>query len=299
MRTRAPAKINWTLEVLGRREDGYHEIRSVMQTIDLCDEVVAERSEMSVFETVEGKRLADDDLVLRAAKALEGRVGRALPARIQLTKRIPMASGLGGGSSDAAAVLRLLNRLHELRLSEAELSEVGASVGSDVPFFAYGGTALVEGRGERVTSLPNAQQSWLAVIVPQIELANKTRTMYERLTAADYSDGLRTEKVLVAVSSDLAVNDHDTFNVFDRHVYDIVDGLEDLSLGLFVEGLFYVHIAGAGPAIFVYCDEKGWADSLAEYAVAFTGGTAEAFVVRTLGRPEATSIFAVESGSPH
>src|SRR3989442_14923891 len=103
MKTLAPAKINWTLEVLGKREDGYHEIRSVMQTIDLCDELSAELSDSPVFETAKGDPLADDDLIVRVARALEGGVGRVLSGRIRVTKRPPMASGLGRGNSDAAA----------------------------------------------------------------------------------------------------------------------------------------------------------------------------------------------------
>lgn len=307
MRTLAPAKINWTLEVLGRREDGYHEIRSVMQTIDLCDEVSAERSEVPVFETVDGERLADDDLVVQAARALEERVGRALPARIRVEKRIPVASGLGGGSSDAAAVLRLLNRLHALGLSSEELASVGTSVGSDVPFFVYGGTALVEGRGETVIALRDIGQAWLTVVVPRMEIPDKTRTMYERLTAADYTDGSSTDTVLAAVSTRVIIKEDDTFNVFDQHAYDLVEGLETLSSGLFMEGLFPVHVVGAGPGIFVYCDDEAWAQSLATYAEALTGDAratnvpnwflkADTFVVRTLSRPEATSISGTFAG---
>ena len=301
MRTVAPAKINWTLEVLGRREDGYHEIRSVMQTIDLCDEVSAERSDEARFETAEGKPLGDDDLVVRAAKALEERVGRELPARIQVQKRIPVASGLGGGSSDAAAVLRLLNRLHELRLSEAELSQVGASVGSDVSFFAYGGTAFVEGRGERVTPLPDASMAWFAIVVPRIQLPDKTRVMYTRLTASDFTDGSVTNRVVATVSSGERVNEIDTVNVFDRHAHDMVDGLEHLSHGMFMEELVEIHTVGAGPSIFAYCDDSASAESLAEYTELLTGDAraskvpdsflkADTFVAQTLTAVEATAV---------
>ena len=167
--------------MLGRREDGYHEIRSVMQTIDLCDELRAERAVESIYETLDGKALASDDLIVRAAKALEERVGGALPALIRVEKRIPVASGLGGGSSDAAATLRLLNELHGIGLSNEELAVVGAEVGSDVPFFLYGGTALVEGRGERVSALPDVEGAWLTIVVPEMEIAEKTTRMYATL----------------------------------------------------------------------------------------------------------------------
>jgi 4-diphosphocytidyl-2-C-methyl-D-erythritol kinase len=303
VRTVAPAKINWTLEVLGRREDGYHEIRSVMQTIDLCDGLWAEASEGSSFETTEGSALPDDDLIVRAAKALEERSGRPLPARICVEKRIPVASGLGGGSSDAAAVLRLLNRLHELRLPEAELSDVGASVGSDVAFFAYGGTALVEGRGERVTSLLDASAAWFTIIVPKIDLPDKTRRMYARLTPADYTDGSITGRVVAAVSNGRAMDDNDTCNAFDRANFDLDGDLQQLSDGLFMEVLSPVHTVGAGPSIFVYCDDRSRADWACDYAEAFMFNgkvgtidapdsviTVDTFVARTLKAVEATAV---------
>jgi 4-diphosphocytidyl-2-C-methyl-D-erythritol kinase len=301
MRTIAPAKINWTLEVLGRRDDGYHEIRSVMQTIDLCDELSAERSSMSVFETVEGRQLAEDDLIVRAAKALEDRVSRALPVRIRVEKRIPLASGLGGGSSDAAATLRLLNHLHGIGLSSEDLAGVGAAVGSDVPFFVYGGTALVEGRGERVTPLPDVATAWFTIVVPTVNLPDKTQGMYARLTAADYTNGSPTNRVAATVSSGRRVNEIDTVNVFDRHTHDIVDGLEHLSHGMYMEELCEVHAVGAGPSIFAYCDNSATADSLAEYTELLTGDAraskvpdsflkADTFVARTLTAVEATAV---------
>jgi 4-diphosphocytidyl-2-C-methyl-D-erythritol kinase len=301
MRTVAPAKINWTLEVLGRRDDGYHEIRSVMQTIDLCDELSAERSEAPVFEKAGGEVLDGKDLTVQAARALEEHAGRALPARIRVKKRIPVASGLGGGSSDAAAVLRLLNELHRLGVSNEDLAAVGAEVGSDVPFFLYGGTALVKGRGEHVVTLSDVEGVWLTVVVPQVEIAEKTLRMYARLTETDYTDGVLTDKVARAISSGGVINDEDVFNVFDRHVFEVLQELDELGHGLFLEGLSPVHVAGAGPAIFVYCGiearAESRADDLAAYAEAFTIGTADTFVIRTLGRSQATSVFKSQSGS--
>jgi 4-diphosphocytidyl-2-C-methyl-D-erythritol kinase len=303
MRTVAPAKINWTLEVLGRREDGYHEIRSVMQTIDLCDEVSAEPSETPVFETIEGRPLAEDDLIVRATRSLEARVGRALSARIRVEKRIPVASGLGGGSSDAAAVLRLLNELHGLGISNEDLAAVGAEVGSDVPFFVYGGTALVEGRGERVTPLADVPTAWFTVVVPRIDLPDKTRGMYARLTTDDYTDGSITGQVVAAVSNGRAIDDNDTCNAFDRANFDLDGDLQQLSDGMFMEVLSPVHTVGAGPSIFVYYDDRTRADWACDYAEAFMftckAGTidapdsfitADTFVVRSLGAAKATAV---------
>jgi 4-diphosphocytidyl-2-C-methyl-D-erythritol kinase len=152
MRLCAPAKINWTLEVLGRRNDGYHNVGSLMQTVDSCDILDISPADRLTLE-VEGERQpSQDDLVLRAATLLDGGSGRG--AHIRLDKRVPVAAGLGGGSSDAAAALRGLNELWHLGYGDARLAEIGAGIGSDVSFFVYGGTALAEGRGERVADTP-------------------------------------------------------------------------------------------------------------------------------------------------
>ena len=166
MKTVAPAKINWTLEVLGRREDGYHEIRSVMQTIDLCDELWAERSDVPSVRDDCRKAARRRRPDRSGTKALEERVGRALPARIRVEKRIPVASGLGGGSRCGGGSAAAQSAARDWAL-ERRLAGVGAEVGSDVPFFIYGGTALVEGRGERVTPLfPIVEGAWLTIVVP-------------------------------------------------------------------------------------------------------------------------------------
>ena len=167
----APAKINWTLEVLGLRDDGYHEVRTVMQTIDICDEVVLERS-AALTLSVEGDHAAtDEDHTLLAARLLGKELGRELPASIHIRKRIPVSAGLGGGSSDAAAVLRGLDALYDLDAGMERLGSVAAGIGSDVGFFLHGGTALGEGRGERILPLPDAPEAWLVVLTPPISLA--------------------------------------------------------------------------------------------------------------------------------
>ncbi|MEW6636426.1 MAG: 4-(cytidine 5'-diphospho)-2-C-methyl-D-erythritol kinase [Actinomycetota bacterium] len=163
---RAYAKVNYALEVLGRREDGYHEIRTIMQSVSLHDEVLIERAEEGFELRVEpaGARVGppETNTAYLAWKALGG----DLPVRVTLRKRIPSGSGLGGGSADAAAVLTGLSELFGLGLSAAELREVGATVGADVPFAVAGGTALAEGVGERLAALPAPPEHWLVIIMP-------------------------------------------------------------------------------------------------------------------------------------
>ncbi len=167
----AYAKLNLTLDVLGRRADGFHEIASVMQTISLHDLLVVERSDCKVFEAT-GVPVPGENLVLNAARALEAWAGRALPFRVRLHKRIPLGAGLGGGSADAAAFLWAAVRLYPLEIPEPELVRIAAAVGQDVPFFLRGGTALATGAGSTVEALPSLSPSWaFLVATPPVQVS--------------------------------------------------------------------------------------------------------------------------------
>jgi len=159
----AHAKLNLRLEVLGRRPDGQHEVRTLMQAISLHDLLIAERAPRTSLEGGVG----EDDLVLRAQRALEAAVGRHLPARFRLVKRIPAGAGLGGGSSDAAAALRALRRLYEL---DCDLRAVAADLGADVGFFLAGGAAVARGRGERLCPVRPSNE-WYALAWPGFEVS--------------------------------------------------------------------------------------------------------------------------------
>jgi 4-diphosphocytidyl-2-C-methyl-D-erythritol kinase len=173
----AYAKLNLTLDVIGRRPNGYHDIDSVMQTISLHDLLAVERTDCRVFEVV-GPPIQGENLVLKAARELEGRVSRQLPFTIRLFKRIPMGAGLGGGSADAAAFLKAANVLYGLKLSSAELVEIATAVGQDVPFLLSGGTARATGLGSTVSPLPPVPSSWRFLLVsPPIEIP--TRAVFE------------------------------------------------------------------------------------------------------------------------
>ena len=154
MTVEAFAKINLTLEVLGARPDGYHELRSVVAPVSLCDTLSVEESDSLSSDTG-----YDDDLCLKAARVLRDECGVRRGADIRVTKRIPAGGGLGGGSADAAAVLRALNGLWRLGLSDDDLIAIAARVGSDVPALVAGGVVLMEGRGERVTRLFGSGES--------------------------------------------------------------------------------------------------------------------------------------------
>lgn len=163
----ARAKLNLDLAVLGRRTDGYHDIRTTLQAIDLHDLVIASHAQETSFMTSGLKlNLAGENICATAHAALERAAGRSLPASIHLHKRIPPGAGMGGASSDAATTLRAVTALHGLRI---DLRPVAVHIGSDVPFFLAGGAAVAEGRGERVTAIPT-RPAWFALAWPGVEL---------------------------------------------------------------------------------------------------------------------------------
>ena len=189
----AYAKINLTLEVLAKRPDGYHEISTILQTISLADTLTFEPSANLDFRCDVSSLKTPDNLVLKAARLLQETTGSNKGAIINLTKRIPIAAGLGSGSTDAAATLVGLNQLWELNLSLDKLTEPAAKLGSDVAFFLYGGTALAKGRGEQITPLPPAPEHWLVLLKPAIKpVPSKTAQLYSRLNPSHYTSGQHT-----------------------------------------------------------------------------------------------------------
>ena len=169
MHLRAYAKINLTLEVLGRRNDGYHEVVTILQNVGLYDVLHIEPAP-SMYLTCSADRLeGEDNLVWRAAARLRAVASVGDGARIHLEKHIPAAMGLGGGSSDAAAALVGLSTIWDLSLSARQVASIAAELGSDVPFFLVGGTAKAEGRGEQVSPIPAIPQRWVLLLCPDID----------------------------------------------------------------------------------------------------------------------------------
>jgi 4-diphosphocytidyl-2-C-methyl-D-erythritol kinase len=185
------AKVNRSLRVLGKRPDGYHEIDTIFQTVDLSDRIdflEGEEDGGEITLTIEGADLPADDsnLILRAAAALANRTGARRGARIHLSKRILIGGGLGGGSSNAASTLLGLSALWNLRLSDADLQALAASLGSDVPFFLLGGRARGTGRGEILEPLPDGPEEWLVLVFPGFSLS--TAVVYGALAAPALTD---------------------------------------------------------------------------------------------------------------
>ena len=259
----APAKLNLTLEVLAKRQDGFHEIRSVIQTIDLCDSLRFHLSQNIEVNSNEPNWTLEDGLVFKAASLVQRATGCATGATIQVNKRIPVVSGLGGASSDAAAVLHGLNKLWELGLSQRELLELAAQLSSDVAFFLYGGTALVEGRGELVTPLPSLPHTWVILVVPPVpRIEEKTKQLYASLKPKHYTEGQITAKLAALLTEGREITPSVMFNVFDVVAPDSFRELGKYRQQLLQAGAQEVHLAGSGPALFTLVKDRIQAEKL-------------------------------------
>ena len=191
LRVEAFAKVNRSLRVLGKRPDGYHELDTIFQTVDLTDRIdfsEGEEGSRDVSLTIEGADLPEDgsNLVLRAAALLRERFGPRRGIRIHLSKKIPVGGGLGGGSSNAAATLRALTSLWGLPATNSDLHSLAAALGSDVPFFLVGGRARGTGRGEILHPLPDGPEEWLVLVFPPFSLS--TAEVYGALCAPALTD---------------------------------------------------------------------------------------------------------------
>jgi 4-diphosphocytidyl-2-C-methyl-D-erythritol kinase len=246
----AHAKVNLTLEVLGRRDDGYHEIVSVLQTIDLHDTLSLEPADDLTLTCDVPELESPDNLVLRAAHLLREASGYRGGCRLSLAKKVPAAAGLGGGSSDAAAALSGLNRLWELGMSLEELTPLAARLGSDVPFFLRGGTAMVQGRGERVRPLPPADIQWVVVLAPRILMPDKTASVYARLSESDFTPGQLTRKLEARIRGGGDVPPQFLFNVFDEVALQAFPDLRRYWDTFRVLGAREIHVAGTGPSLY-------------------------------------------------
>lgn len=282
----APAKINWWLEILGKRPDGYHELFTILQAISLADDVVVSlRRQPDIELLVSDPKLPDGpgNLAWRAAEAFFRALGERRGVRIVLHKRIPAGAGLGGGSSDAAAVLRGLNRLTGEPFSREQLAEIASSIGSDVPFFLFGGTAVGLGRGEIVRPCP-VQVAGEVILVVWPRFAVPTAAAYgwiqatapaSRLTERDVDTRMRAFRRIVAERrwSDLR-------NDFQAAVFSRFPVLQTISHRLHEAGAGGVWLSGSGSALFAL----GSNEVLLKVAESsHLGKLGECFLVRSVG----------------
>ena len=259
----APAKLNLTLEVLAKRQDGFHEIRSVIQTINLCDSLRFQLSQSIEFKSNLPNWIPNESLVSKTTSLLQEATGCAKGATIEVSKRIPLVSGLGGDSSDAAAILRGLNKLWELGLSPEKLLELAAQLGSDVAFFLYGGTALVKGRGEIVTPLPLLPHMRVVLVMPPVpRIQRKTEQLYASLETKHYTDGQITKRLVEALREGREFTPSLLFNTFENVAFDRFSELSAYQGHITALGASNVHLAGSGPSLFTLVKDKAQAEEL-------------------------------------
>jgi 4-diphosphocytidyl-2-C-methyl-D-erythritol kinase len=246
----APAKVNLTLEVMGRRADGYHEIATVFQCVDLCDRLTLEDADGVGLDTASPDVPADErNLAVRAARLLREAAHVKRGARVRLDKRIPVAAGLGGGSSDAAAVLLGLNRLWRLRWSQKRLAEIATRLGMDVPFFLGSGRAVGTERGERLERIEGGGGYALVLVNPRFALS--TQEVYGRVTSAVYSDGSRVKAMREALRRrnprQVASSLH---NVLETAVEGTYPAIGQMKAALMSAGALGAVMSGSGPTVF-------------------------------------------------
>ena len=257
----ARAKVNLTLDILGVRQDGYHEVAMVMQEVGLADKLRFCKIPAGIKLTVENSDLPADssNLAYKAAELMQGQGAGGV--EIVLEKNIPLAAGLAGGSSDAAAVLKGVNQLYKLGLSMDKLAELGATIGSDIPFCIYGKTMLATGRGEILTPLPAFPKSYFILAKPPLSISTAwayrkfdsnfkgehpdNKAMQNALANGDYQAAI---KQMQNVLEDVSIKE-----------YPLIQEYKDLMLGL---GADFAMMSGSGPTVFGLARTKEQADKV-------------------------------------
>lgn len=249
---KAPAKINLTLDVLGKREDGFHEVEMIMTMVDLADRISFEECEdgQIALETNSAFIPTDErNIVYKAAQLLRDELSIDKGVHIFLDKKIPIAAGLGGGSSDAAATLRGLNNLWQLNLTVTQLQEYGAKLGSDVPFCVAGGTVIARGRGELLEQLPPMPAGWILLAKPSVNVS--TRVVYGKLDYRQIEVHPETEKMREAiVANDLGEVAGLLCNVLQPVTFSLYPEVAELASQMEEYGVDNLVMSGSGPTLY-------------------------------------------------
>ncbi|MBV7391416.1 4-(cytidine 5'-diphospho)-2-C-methyl-D-erythritol kinase [Enterococcus alishanensis] len=277
---KAPAKINLGLDILGKRPDGLHELSMVMASIDLADRLYLEEiaEDKIVIETNKAFLPTDKkNHVYEALELVKNRFQIQTGLHVKIQKKIPVAAGLGGGSTDSAAALRAINRLWSLNLTTAELAQLGAEVGSDVPYCVYGKTSLVEGFGEKVTVLPPMPQCWVVVVKPRMSVS--TRTVFSQIVM----DQLHHPDISALVAA-IEANDYqamtenlgNSMEAVTIKKHPIIQQIKDRMVKY---GADAAMMSGSGPTVYGLCHKYSRAQHVMN---ALKGFCDEVYLVRTL-----------------
>ncbi|OUN00501.1 MAG: 4-(cytidine 5'-diphospho)-2-C-methyl-D-erythritol kinase [Paenibacillaceae bacterium ZCTH02-B3] len=279
---KSPAKINLLLDVLGRRDDGYHELETVMTMVDLADRLeLAELPEDRVELVSQSPAIPTDErnLAHQAARLMKERFGVSKGVRITLDKRVPVAAGLAGGSGDAAAVLRGLNRMWRLGLKGEELEALGAELGSDVPYCVRGGTVLARGRGEILEDLPPPPPCWVVLARPPVSVS--TTDVFARLNLVEITEHPSAERMIDALRQRSFAGVCGALgNVLEHVTLRLHPEIRQIKACMEKMGADGVLMSGSGPTVFGLVARE-------EKAVRIAGGLRgfckEVYAVRLLG----------------
>jgi 4-diphosphocytidyl-2-C-methyl-D-erythritol kinase len=286
---KAPAKINLTLDVLAKRPDGYHEVEMVMTTVDLADRVDLTLREDGQITLDCSASFVPDDIrnhAYKAAVLLKERYQVSQGVHLYIDKQIPVAAGLAGGSSDAAATLRGLNQLWGLELTQDQLAELGAEIGSDVPFCIYGGTALARGRGEKIVHLGTPAACWVILAKPPVGVS--TADVYGQLRVNEIPSHPPTQQMLKAI-------EEQNFNLMCQSLGNV---LENVTLGMqpqvrqikdlmIASGADGVLMSGSGPTVFALVQKEAKVHRIYN---ALRGFVKDVFVARMLGAQDGETL---------
>lgn len=275
----AMAKINLGLDVLRRRPDGYHEVRMIMQTVDLCDRLTFEKcaeDELSMTSSLKMLPTDRNNLIIRTAALLKEEFGIREGLKIHLEKNIPVAAGMAGGSTDAAAVFTAMNELFDLGLSLPEMQERAVAIGADVPYCIMGGTALSEGIGEILTPLPDAPDCSVVIAKPPIHVSTKFVYQNLRLESIEHHpdidgiiDGIRQGDILR-----IADRLENVLETVTEKKYPVIAQIKEF---LKARGALGALMSGSGPTVFALFDDRK-AASLACSALKETGLAGQVFL---------------------
>lgn len=279
---KAPAKINLTLDVLAKRPDGYHEIEMVMTTIDLADRLTIhslEEDKITLDCTVSYLPLDERNHVYQAARLIKERFGIQRGVHVHIDKQIPIAAGLAGGSSDAAATIKGLNTLWQLGMTVEEMAALGSQVGSDVSFCVYGGTALARGRGEKIERLPTPPPCWVILAKPPIGVS--TGDVYGALRVDELKDGRKSAEMIEAIRrGDFS----GVCNALGNHLESVtlaahpqVRQIKERMLRFGANGVL---MSGSGPTVFALTDRESRMNRVYN---GLRGFCKEVYAVRILG----------------
>lgn len=253
---RSYAKINLTLDVLSKRDDGYHDVEMIMQTVSLFDLVIVDKAPSGIVISTNLRYLPNNEknIAYKAAQVFFQKTGIRGGVRIMIHKNIPVAAGLAGGSGNCAAVLAAMNMLFNAKLSVDELCEMGAQLGADVPYCLCGGTQLAQGIGEKLTKLTPMPETTVLIVKPPINVS--TGSVYEKIDSAPIENHPDTKGIIAAIEvGDINKISENLCNVMEsvtKSMYPVIGGIKQKMLQ---NGALGALMSGSGPSVFGFFDD--------------------------------------------